>query len=67
MFCFYDCGYRNTVHMGSIHSASLLPHFVMLQAYSKMYSINYFLQNSSSRKRERSLFEIFANLLKIKK
>ncbi len=58
----------NPTYSASIHCASLIPHFVTLQPYSKMDQNNYFPQNSTNNtpwwQRERSLFEIFANVLK---
>jgi len=58
------------MHPETIHSSSLFPHFVMLQPYSKMDSIHYSPQNSKNSipfcQCERSLFEIIANVLKLK-
>ena len=58
-----------TVHTESIHSASLFPHCVMLEPYSKMDSIHFFLKilHIIPHNDNNSLFvEIFSDLLKRK-
>ena len=46
-----------TVHPESIHSASLFPHFVMVQPYSKMDSIHFFPQNATHNVKEKGFLK----------
>lgn len=61
-----------TVHQESIHSASLIPYYVMLQPYSKMDYICFLPQNSTyntpvnTKKQMQSILEKGWNMIKCK-